>query len=121
MSEIVEAAIRDVYRMAIPEEVLDELTDAWERKREFHPAIADEQVRGFVHLLRRTAEIIPVIDGPIPRVFRDRKDDFLLTACAMGNADYLVTGDRDILDVRNSLSQPSVLTVSEFLELIRRR
>jgi putative PIN family toxin of toxin-antitoxin system len=118
MSEIVEAAIRGEYQMLVPEEVLGELADVWPRKKSLHPAISDEQVQRFIRLLKNIAEIVPPSDGPIPHVFRDRKDDFLLTACATGNADYLVTGDRDILDVRSKLTQPQILTVAEFLKLL---
>ncbi|MCA9859251.1 MAG: putative toxin-antitoxin system toxin component, PIN family [Thermomicrobiales bacterium] len=115
IAELVNCAIRNEYSMLVPEEVLGELLDVWERKQSFHPAISDEQARRFVQLLRNIAEIIRPSADPIPRVFRDRGDDFLLTACVMGRADYLVTGDRDILDIRDSLSQPGILTVTEFL------
>jgi putative PIN family toxin of toxin-antitoxin system len=118
MSEIVEAAIRGDYRMLVPEEVLGELISIWGRKKSVHPEISDEQMGRFIRLLRSIAEIVPPSDGPIPYVFRDRKDDFLLTACALGNANYLVTGDRDILDMREKLSRPVVLTVAEFLTLL---
>jgi putative PIN family toxin of toxin-antitoxin system len=118
MSEIVEAAIQGEYRMLVPGEVLAELIGIWDRKKSMHPAISDEQMDRFIRLLRSIAEIIPPSDGPIPYVFRDRKDDFLLTACALGNADYLVTGDRDILDIREQLSRLVVLTVAEFLALL---
>ncbi len=104
--------------MLVPEEVLGELDDVWRREKSFHPAISDEQVRRFIRLLRNIAEILQISDGPIPYVFRDRKDDFLLTACATGNADYLVTGDRHVLDVRGKLTQPKILTVAAFLKLL---
>ena len=35
----------------------------------------------------------------IPQVCRDPKDNFLLGLCEMGNADYLVTGDQDLLEL----------------------
>ena len=33
----------------------------------------------------------------MPSVTRDRKDDYLLAYAVVGRADYLVTGDRDLL------------------------
>ena len=55
---------------------------------------------------------------PVPAVLRDPKDDFLLTAATLGDADYLVTGDRDLTDIREHLERPRILTVADFLELL---
>ncbi len=49
-------------------------------------------------------------------LLRDPKDEPILAAAMAHHADYLVTGDRDLLDVRATLSI-RVVTVAEFAKL----
>ena len=57
-------------------------------------------------------------DSPpvVSSFLRDPKDEPFLAAATAHHADYLVTGDRDLLDVRSSLSV-EVVTISEFAKL----
>jgi putative PIN family toxin of toxin-antitoxin system len=52
----------------------------------------------FLQLL--SAEAVPLPHEPAPGVCRDPDDDYLLGCAAAGGADYLVTGDDDLLAVR---------------------
>lgn len=52
----------------------------------------------FLQLLRAEAVLLP--PAPAPGVCRDPDDDYLLGCAAAGGADYLVTGDEDLLAVR---------------------
>lgn len=53
--------------------------------------------RAFLDLLRAEAILLP--DEAAPGVCRDPDDDYLLGCAAGGGADYLVTGDADLLAV----------------------
>ena len=119
IDEIVNSAVRGTYTLLTPEEVIDELVAARAKKASLIRAIPEGELYQFIRLLRTIAEIIPRQSEPIPNVLRDPNDDFLLTAAAIGDADYLVTGDRDLLDIRDQLSQPQILTVAEFLSLLQ--
>ena len=119
IDEIVDSAVRGTYALLTPEEVIDELVAARSKKPSLIRAIPEGELYQFIRLLRTIAEIIPRQREPIPAVLRDPKDNFLLTAAAIGNADYLVTGDRDLLDIRDQLTQPQILTVAEFLALLQ--
>ena len=50
-------------------------------------------------------------------ICRDKKDNFLLSLCVDGNADYLITGDNDLLSI-NNVEETSILTFKEFLNII---
>ena len=49
-------------------------------------------------------------------VCRDPKDNFLLALAKDGKADYLLTGDKDLLSLRQ-IGKTRILTISEFLKL----
>ncbi|WP_310990971.1 putative toxin-antitoxin system toxin component, PIN family [Aequorivita marina] len=50
---------------------------------------------------------------PIHFINRDPKDNFLLDLIAFSNADYLVTGDKDLL-LHNPFKSAKILTPSDF-------
>jgi putative PIN family toxin of toxin-antitoxin system len=64
--------------------------------RKYHIAPADRLA--FLDLLRSEAILLP--HAPRPRVCRDPDDDRLLGCAAAGGADYRVTGDDDLLTLR---------------------
>lgn len=119
IDRLFDAVIRERFLLVMPEEVLDELMEAREKKPYLANAISVDEMQRFVRFLRTAAEILPRQADPAPPVLRDPRDDFLLIAAAIGDADYLVTGDRDLLDIRDELSQPQILTVAEFLALLQ--
>jgi putative PIN family toxin of toxin-antitoxin system len=49
------------------------------------------------------------------KISRDPKDDFLIDAALAGEADALVTGDKDLLFLGPSYKSVSILSPSEFL------
>ncbi len=48
----------------------------------------------------------------IPNICRDPKDNFLLKLCLVGKADYLVTGDNDLLDLAD-FEGTKIITANE--------
>lgn len=46
---------------------------------------------------------------------RDPKDNFLLSLSVDGNADFLLTGDKDLLDLKK-FGETTIITISDFLE-----
>lgn len=53
------------------------------------------------------------------KICRDEKDNFLLNLAVDGKADYLITGDKDLL-VLKTIEQTKILTYSEFLNEIEK-
>ncbi len=49
---------------------------------------------------------------------RDRKDNFLLNLAVDGNADYLATGDGDLLEVK-TIGKTKILTINELIDEIK--
>lgn len=48
-------------------------------------------------------------------ICRDSKDDFLLALAIDGKADFLITGDKDLL-VLAKIENTRIITMSEYLE-----
>ena len=53
------------------------------------------------------------------RLCRDPDDDFLLETAVSGNADYLVTGDEDLLSLKK-LRQTKILKPASFLAILEK-
>lgn len=51
---------------------------------------------------------------------RDPKDDYLLAYALVGQADYLVTGDHDLLALQH-VGDTQIVTTSEFWEILKGR
>jgi len=48
-------------------------------------------------------------------VCRDPKDNFLLSLSLDGNADFLLTGDKDLLDL-SKFGETYIVTIADFLQ-----
>jgi uncharacterized protein len=114
---VVEEAIRGGYRLLFPESLLGEVVERARNKAYLAARIAPEQVQELVSILSQVAEIIPAITAEIPAVTRDPKDDYLLAYALVGQADYLVTGDMDLL-VLEQIETTRIVTVRQFAEVI---
>ena len=83
-----------VVSPAILEEIGRVLTEARLRRRRW---MTDDEVAA---LLEGLAQESVVVSGRVPvQVSRDPADDKFLAAAVEGRADYVVTGDRDLLDL----------------------
>ena len=114
---VLEAAVAGEFTLLLPEAVLDELAARVEEKPYLASRISPEELATLAEIVRSVAEIIPRIEEAIPAVTRDPKDDYLLAYAMVGRADYLVTGDRDLLALRQ-VDGVNVVTARRFLEFL---
>jgi len=49
-------------------------------------------------------------------ICRDKKDNFLLALCQDGNADFLLTGDEDLLIIKK-FGKTRIMSMTEYLTL----
>lgn len=79
-----------------------------------------ETAAAVLYLLETRGRRAPLLD-PLPVHVRDPKDDHILAAALGASADYLVTGDEDILDLAGDprLGPLRVVTARAFLDAIR--
>jgi len=74
----------------------------------------------FRALIAGIATVVSVAEMVSPRerfkVCRDPKDDMVLQCCHAGRAEYLVTGDRDLLSIMGLSFALKILTPAGFLK-----
>ena len=81
--------------------------------------LTDERASAFLSMLLGVAEKVTP-QPTLPLSVRDVNDEMVLAAALGGHADYLVTGDGDLLELRGrpELGALQIVTVVEFLEIL---
>ncbi|MBT7991505.1 MAG: putative toxin-antitoxin system toxin component, PIN family [Anaerolineae bacterium] len=98
-----------IYSTDILVEIIDVLgRDKFRSK--YH--ISPDDIAALIDLIRLRGEL--VIPSQKQTVCRDPKDDIFLEAALEGEAEYIVSGDFDLLDMK-SFENISMLRVAEFL------
>ena len=73
----------------------------------------------FVALLMALAEVVDLPET-IPRICRDPDDDQVIACAIVGQADVIVSGDRDLL-VLEQVRRIPILSAAQFLEMLEQR
>lgn len=109
-----------LFVLVISEILLNEMKVVLSRPRLQKYNIGSGKIEGMVDTLKFGAEIVkPMRSENLPVHCRDAKDDLLLATSLAGEADYLVTGDEDLLVLNKNpgLKELKIVTVREFLRL----
>jgi putative PIN family toxin of toxin-antitoxin system len=97
----------------VSEDALRELAETLSRPK-FDPYVSPPDRQRFFELFARVAEWVPVTT-PIRRC-RDPKDDKFLELAVDGKADWIITGDKDLLEL-SPFQSTSILNPSAALVL----
>lgn len=95
-------------------DLLEELNEVLGRKK-FNKYVTNEEREEFLEALIERAVLIEIIENV--QECRDPKDDKVLELAINGDAQYIITGDRDLL-VLNPFRNVRVITVEDFLKII---
>ena len=98
------------YSLMVSERLFRELNRA-SLKPKVAKRIIREDYEAIVSLLRRRAELIDVHSEVVS--CRDPKDDYLLALAKDGNADFLITGDKDLL-VMETFGKTKIVSLADF-------
>jgi putative PIN family toxin of toxin-antitoxin system len=105
-------------------ELLDEIERVIQYKKfQQKYSITPEIAADFIIKLNAIGEVIEVNPQmSMPMQSRDLSDDMLLRLAIAGQADYLVTGDKDLLVLHGqvTLKNTTIVTVSQFLQLLEK-
>lgn len=101
--------------LVFSDELLEEFIDVVKRPK-FEKFFSKKDIEKLLNTFDQYADLINVkskID-----ICRDEKDNFLLNLSVDGKADYLVTGDNDLL-ILKEIKKTKILTYRELIEQIR--
>lgn len=107
------------FTLLVPEPLLQELIEAVRGKRRLSSRISPQELDDFIDTLTTYAEKVGKIAAPIPKITRDVKDDYLLAYAIVGAADYLVTGDKDLLELEGLIAGLEIVTPARFIETLQ--
>jgi uncharacterized protein len=93
-------------------ELLDEFVEV-ARRPKFKKYFSISDLNELLTEIHSRAEFIEVTSEV--NLCRDEKDDFLLALAKDGNADFLVTGDNDLLELEK-FEKTKILTMTNYLE-----
>lgn len=115
--QILSAWIQERFELIASPALLEELVDVLARPK-FRRFITTSVAAEFIDGLATDA--IVVADPPEPpKVSPDPDDDYLIALARVARADYLISGDRHLLDLTDP--DPPVLTPRQFLDLLETR
>lgn len=97
--------------LVFSQELLDEFLEV-ARRPKFRRFFSSDDIEAILETIQEYAEFVKVktkVDA-----CRDPKDNFLLSLSIDGKADFLLTGDKDLLDLIR-FGDTSIITISDFL------
>ena len=111
---LIQAATDGQITLLLPQDLTDEITVTVTSKPYLVQHITQKTLEALLETLALIGEEIPRITSPLPRFSRDRKDDYLIAYAVVGGANFLVTGDKDLL-VLGQVGDMSIITVQELI------
>ena len=93
-------------------ELMTEFIDVTSREK-LKPFFKEEDIASLIDLIEEYGEIVTVNSNV--QICRDKKDNFLLALAKDGQADYLVSGDKDLL-VLESFEKTKIVSLTSFRE-----
>lgn len=106
------------FALVFPDGVTEELHRNVAAKEFLACRIASRSVDELLEIMEHFAVVAADADGESPVRSRDPADDFIIAAGRSGDADFIVTGDRDLLDERDRIPRPLIVTAAELLLLL---
>lgn len=108
---ILRAAVAEsAVRMVTSHPLLEELRAVLEYPRlQRYLKMSRQDKEAFVILLEQIADPVNIGDFPAPGICRDPDDEVYLQTALAGRADYIVSGDQDLLDLHVLNDLPIIL------------
>ncbi len=108
-NEIIKRGILGEYQLVISAEILDEVVVKLKNKFQF----PEESIQNLIDILLIYCHIVEVKSKF--DVVRDKEDNKIIECAFDGKADYIVTGDPDLLELKE-FREIKIVTAKKFLE-----
>lgn len=114
---VVKFCLSGAVDLLVPQEVFDEVYKKIAEKEDLRKRISTSKVTALKSALEAGAIIPEQLSEPMASVSRDRKDDYLIAYGLAEDADILISGDRDLLDIQQ-IGGLSIVSVANFHQRI---
>jgi len=95
------------------QELLNEFITVVSRPK-FKKYFSQEDIIEILDIIDQQAEFVEVRSDI--KKCRDEKDNFLLSLAVDGNADFLITGDEDLLELKE-IEKTQIVTINQYLKV----
>jgi uncharacterized protein len=101
----------EVAQLLVSAATMEELATVLGRPK-FDPYLSIVERQEFIRLLGRIAEMVPIVR--VVRACRDPRDDKFLEVAVNGRANFIITGDGDLLEL-NPFMHIAILSPAAYL------
>jgi uncharacterized protein len=98
--------------LVFSQELLDEFLAVAKRPK-FRRFFSSSDIEEILETIEEYADFVKVFTKV--EICRDTKDNFLLSLSVDGNADFLLTGDKDLLELIK-FGETKIMTISKFIQ-----
>lgn len=117
-ARVVRGAFTGEFVLMVSPQLLSELRRKVATKPYLVERISESRLNSFVRHLPSFAELHDDAETLYPTITRDRKDDYLVTNAVVFHADYLVSGDHDLLDLGGEFEGVRIVSPARFVALL---
>jgi putative PIN family toxin of toxin-antitoxin system len=117
ISMVITACFTTDIEVLAPPELIAEIADKAATKRYFRKRVPQDKIDRFIQQLTSLAELPPPLEG-ITSYARDPKDDYVIAYGVVNDADYVVTGDADLL-ILQRVGTLKIVAPADFLTILR--
>ena len=122
-NQVIQAWKKGLFFLVISDQILEELRDVAKRERLRNKyRLFPERIHVLTENLKIGVEkIVRLSEQRLSISSRDAKDNMLLACALGGEADYLVTGDRDLLELSSNpeLGNLKIVSPNDFLKMLK--
>ena len=111
--KIIDRIIEGIDELFVSEQIINEVSEVMTRPKFKTEKVA---INGYTKTIEKSGKKI-LIEGKIKGICRDKDDDDKLECAIMCNADFIITGDDDLLVIRK-YENISIITPKEYLDII---
>lgn len=112
LSNLMKLLTKTEVQLVFSDELLNELHEVSKRPKFLKYFSSTNQSDKLLAFLHSIGELVS-LSGTIPERYRDAKDDYLLELAIRSDADFLITGDADLLVIKR-IKQCHIVTIKEF-------
>lgn len=117
---IVKSWINNAFTLVLSSEILTEFSEVIRRSKiRTRYGLSETEISLMIKLLQTKSILTGAYVEPIIKI-RDDKDNVILGTALAGHADFLVSGDKDLLVLKNhkTIGKLKIVTPNEFLAVL---